>query len=153
MGVQALRPGDEMIFSGFTDSDTDISSQTSKFSQVIKEEEYALSTHHASTSGCKFNVPLDDQSLQDLSHKNFAPDTMKKVRWVTKMYRDRRNYRHSLGLEFIQYDLDDKYTITKDRLIFALVHFITEVNKVDGTDFPGRTLYDTIVCLQFHLKT
>ena len=42
--------------------------------------------------------------------------------------------------------------ITGKSLKFALCHFITEVKKVNGDDFPGKTLYDIIVCIQFHLE-
>ena len=51
------------------------------------------------SSGCTFNEPLPDVKLQQLSHKNFSDDTMKKVKWVTKMYRDWRAYLHSCGLQ------------------------------------------------------
>ena len=61
-------------------------------------------------------------------------------------------YRQSLGLEFISCDLEDKSTITANSLKFALCRFITEVKKVNGEDFPGKTLYDIIVCVQFHLE-
>ena len=33
--------------------------------------------------------------------------------------------------------IDNKVTITRDSLMFALCHFITEVKKLDGTNFPG----------------
>ena len=69
------------------------------------------------------------------------------------MYRDWRNYRHDHGFERIQCNLDDKNSITHETLIFALVQFITEVKKVDGNDFPGKTLYDILICVQFHLET
>ena len=31
--------------------------------------------------------------------------------------------------------------------------FITEVQKLDGTDFPPKTLYQIMICVLFHLKT
>ena len=31
--------------------------------------------------------------------------------------------------------------------------FITEVKKVDGTDFPCKTLYNIVICIHFHLET
>ena len=31
-------------------------------------------------------------------------------------------------------------------------HFITEIRKLDGSDFPAKTLYQIVVCLQFHLE-
>ena len=41
----------------------------------------------ASTT-CSFKVPLQDDKLAELSHKNFSPDTKKQIRWVRKMYRE-----------------------------------------------------------------
>ena len=67
------------------------------------------------------------------------------------MYPEWREYRHSLGLEHIVCDLDDISTISQDSVTFALCRFITEVKKLDGLDFPGKTLYDIIVCVQFYL--
>ena len=34
----------------------------------------------------------------------------------------------------------------------ALCAFITEVKKMDGADFPPRTLYEILVCLQMGLE-
>ena len=68
------------------------------------------------------------------------------------MYREWRLYRHGLGLDYIACDLEDRSTITGSSLIYALCRFITEVKKVDGTDFPGKTLYDILICIQFHLE-
>ena len=104
-------------------------------------------------SKCGFHQPLKDKELEDLSHKNLALDAMKKVKWVVDMFRNWRNYCHSNAFDFIQCNLDDKSSITQDNLIFALVRFLTEVKKVDGSEFPGKTLYDILICLQFHLET
>ena len=65
------------------------------------------------------------------------------------MYKDWRAYRHGLGLEFIPCDLEDKSTITAETLHHPLSRFITEVNR---EDFLGCTLYDILICIQFHLK-
>ena len=39
-----------------------------------------------------FNIPWASEDSDGLKHKTFSPDTMKKVKWVTKMYREWRNY-------------------------------------------------------------
>ena len=103
---------------------------------------------------CTFKMPLETGIMEGLAHKNYSPDTMKKVRWVTKMYRDWRTYRDSLAKsEKIVWDLDDKNSITKESLIYAMSRFITEVKKVDGSDYPGKTLYEIVICVQFHLES
>ena len=105
-----------------------------------------------SFSGRTFNAPLPDEDLVDLSHKNFSPETLKKVRWVTKMYREWRNYRHASGFQYISCDLDQVSSITQESLVFALCRFLTEIKKVDGSNFPGKTLYDIVVYVQFQLE-
>ena len=112
-----------------------------------------LSTQDIVTPSCEFKKPLDEEKLNDLCHKNFSPETMKKVKWVLKMFREWRSYRHSNGYEYIPCDLDHKSTISEESLIFAMSRFITEVKKVDGSDFPGKTLYEIVICVQFHLET
>ena len=90
--------------------------------------------------------------LAHLSHKNFSDETMKQVQWVRKMYCEWRTYRHSNGFDEITCDLEDKATITAESLKFALCRFITEVKRLDGNDFPGKTLHHLIICIQFHLE-
>ena len=80
--------------------------------------------------------------------------TYKKIKWVVGMYTDWRNYQNgSPLLENVVCDLHDKYTISEESLNFAIPCFITEVQKLDGSDFPGRTLYDIVICIQFHLES
>ena len=68
------------------------------------------------------------------------------------MYREWRAFCHGCGLEFIQCDLEDQAMITAETLKYALCHFITEVKKLNGKEFPGKTLYHIVVCMQFHLE-
>ena len=68
------------------------------------------------------------------------------------MYHEWRGHWNAIGLEYIGCDLEDRATVTGQSLTFALCRFITEVKKIDGTDFPGKTLYHIIVCMQFHLE-
>ncbi len=49
-------------------------------------------------------------------------------------------------------DLNNVKQISKGNLAFSLCAFISEVKKKDGTEFPGATLYQIIVCIQFFLQ-
>ena len=44
-------------------------------------------------------------------------------------------------------------TINEESVTFGLWQFFTEVKKMDVSNFPGKTLYDIIICVQFHLET
>ena len=105
---------------------------------------------------CKqsYSSPLAVSDLERMSRKTFAPDTMKKINWVVNMYDEWRKYRNGLGsLEYIVCDLHDVGNITKFNLCFALTRFVTEVRKLDGELFPGKTLYEIIVSVQMYLET
>ena len=111
-------------------------------------------SHSSTKSGHSFHKPLKQEELQSLGYKNFAPDTMKKVRWVTKMYREWRNHRNSIGGgEQILCDLDCKETISEESLTYALCRFITEVKKKLMEVNIRLKLYDITICVQFHLET
>ena len=102
----------------------------------------------------EYHEPLDTASLQRLACKNFAEETMKKISWVVNMYTDWKEYRNSLGnVSDIHCDLYDVSTINEYSLKFALCRFLTEVRKVDGSELPPKTMYDIIMCVQFHLET
>ena len=153
-----VRPGDEMIFNSSVKEEEKLDENcigTTQFSEHVAFSETVAETQfYAPSTARLYNVPLDENTLEDLTHKNFAPETMKKIRWVTKMYREWRNYRNrNPQLENIECDLDDQSTFSEQSLIFAVSHFVTEVKKLDGSDFPGKTLYDIVICIQFHLET
>ena len=42
--------------------------------------------------------------------------------------------------------------ITRESLDIAMPRFITEIKKVNGNPYPGKTLYDIVTCVQFHLE-
>ena len=144
-----MAPEDYLIFSNNTQWDQQSSPLLSE--ALVKEEKALASMCPADTSH-DFKEPLHEDKLIELSHKNFAPETMKKVRWAVKMYHEWRVHHHGLGLESIPCDLDDRATITAGSLHHALCRFITEIKKVNSDEFPGKTLYDILVCIQFHLE-
>ena len=43
--------------------------------------------------------------------------------------------------------------MSAESLKFGLCRFITEIKKLDGSDFPGKTLYHLVVCIQLFLES
>ena len=69
------------------------------------------------------------------------------------MWCEWRKYRNIFpGFEGIECDLDNITSATPDSPSFALCRFITEVKKLDDTDYPGKTVYGIVLCVQFHLE-
>ena len=50
-------------------------------------------------------------------------------------------------------DLDDHETITQENIVYSLSRFIREITKVNGEQFPAKTLYEIMMCVQFHLES
>lgn len=50
-------------------------------------------------------------------------------------------------------DLGNVATITKANVVFVLTRFLAEVKKLDGNDFPPKTLYEILISVQFHLES
>ena len=150
-GVPKLvKPGDELNFSsGESIDETVWDKSIGSSDEVIPDTQISQSS-----TQCSYHTPLKELQIGDLSRKNFSPETQKKMKWVVGMYTDWRNYRNSsVSLQNVMCDLHDKSTISEDSLNFAIPRFITEVKKQDGSDFPGRILYDLVICIQFHLKS
>ena len=101
-----------------------------------------------------YSEPLEESALVMLTRKTFAAETMKKINWVVKMFSEWRLYRNEFSItEQIECDLEDVDNISRETLSFAMTRFLTEVRRVDGKHFPGRTLYDIVVCIQMYLET
>ena len=76
--------------------------------------------------------------MTDLMHKNFSDETNKKIKWVTKMYREWRVVRNmNKTLSDIECDFDEVSTLTKANVVEGVCRFLTEVKKLDGSEFPG----------------
>ena len=101
-----------------------------------------------------YNDPLDLESMRRLSRKNFSEETMKKVAWVHHMYSQWRIYCNSLDNgEYIYCNLDGHETITQENIVFSMSRFVREVTKLNGEQFPAKTLYEILMCVQFHLES
>ena len=55
--------------------------------------------------------------------------------------------------KLIECDLEYANTVTVESVLYALPRFITEIQKLDGSDYPPKTLYQIVLCVQFHLET
>ena len=93
---------------------------------------------------CEFKLPLLEEDIVELSHKNFSVNMMRQIQWGCQMYREWHHYRYGLGFEHISCmgcqmyrewhhhryglgfehiscDLEDKAAITVCNLKFALI--------------------------------
>ena len=79
-----------------------------------------------------FKKPTEHADIVQLSHKNFAPKSKKKMRWAVNLFCDWRVSRLSnvqVPIQIIRANLDDLYNVTQEDLCYALSCFIGEIKK------------------------
>ena len=101
-----------------------------------------------------FKQATEDQSLIKLTHKNFAPESKKKMKWAVNMYcewRVNRLKNINVPLPILNSNLDDLYNIKQEDLCYSLSCFIGEIKKVDNSEYLPNTLKEIIVMIQMFL--
>ena len=89
--------------------------------------------------------------MRKMSRKKFSDETMKKVKWVVKMYREWRECRDD---DNSIVDLGIKWKMwIKLHFFKVCVVSLLKSKRLDGSEFPGKTLYDIVICVQFHMET
>ena len=101
-----------------------------------------------------YNKPQEEAKISELSNKNFAVESKKKIRWAVNMFEQwhlERLKNVLVASEIRNCDLSFVKYFSKSDLCYCLERFITEVKKLDNTDFPGKTLREIVIMIQMHL--
>ena len=101
-----------------------------------------------------YNMPANSAKISELSHKNYADQSQKKIRWAVGIYDEWRINRMKelyVSSEIRNTDMAFVTYFSKSDLCHSLSRFITEVKKIDNSDFPGKTLREIIIMIQMHL--
>ena len=101
-----------------------------------------------------FKQPTNANIIQELSHKNFAPHSKRKMRWAVNMFSKWRANRLRNGIvpsEIVNANLDGVFSFAQQDLAYALSCFISEVKKIGGDDYPPNTLREIIIVIQMYL--
>ena len=140
--TKLVRPGDELMFNSLYNSTDWINETKLNTGEEESALPYTCLGRDTVTSGHDFKLPLPENELVELAHKNFPDEIMKQICWLCKM---QNADRHSLGLDYIHCDFEDSATISVESLKYALCQFIVEVKKLNGEDFPGKNLFHIVV--------
>ncbi len=95
------------------------------------------------------------QKWKILSHRTFAPNTENKILWAVQLYRNwwfQCCAKVDCDSRIKWASLDNLKQVSKANLCFGLCSFISEIKKKDGKEFPGSSLYQIIICVQFHVE-
>ncbi len=102
----------------------------------------------------RFKQPTEDDILEKLSEKSFAESTERKILWAVDLFHQWRFSRLAQNYcqaEILHGDVDS-LNISKGDLCYALCAFLNEVKRKDGSEFPGKGLYNLLIMIQFYLE-
>ncbi len=101
-----------------------------------------------------FKALVSEDHIEEYSQKKFASETVKKFCWVKKIFLDWKCNRNKYpDLVPITADLENPSRLMKAELSYALVRFVSEVKKVDGTDYLLKTVYELVISVQMYLES
>jgi hypothetical protein len=94
--------------------------------------------------------------LQAMGVKHFATATDGKVQWGVNRYDAWHRWR------LMQRPVDERIQrthfknnwgeVSSSDVCYSLIRFVSEITKKDGSDYPGRTLYELVIMIQFKLE-
>ncbi len=93
--------------------------------------------------------------MEMLSHKNFAVNTENKISWATQLYSDwwyDRLKRPDCNPRIRWCNLKEVKLLNKANFSIAMCSFVSEVRKKDGSDYPGSSLRQLVLMIQFYLE-
>ena len=106
------------------------------------------------TKNYRFKKASTDEELDELSGKKFALNTERKILWAVVLFWDWKTERMrdlECPTEILWCSLEDK-SLSKSHLCRTLCSFVNEVQRKDNKEYPGKTLYDLVLCVQFYLE-
>ena len=102
----------------------------------------------------KYKDPVNEDKINELSHKNFAYESKNKIKWAVNMYVGWRRTRildPYVPSEIKSADLENLRTFSQGDLCYALCRFIREIKKVNGEEYPPNTLREIVIMIQMYL--
>ena len=94
---------------------------------------------------------VSDSKLAELKREWLKKRTFNKMQWGIRAFKDWCNEKLSSedGFDVVLLDVDLNMVgaLTKQNWNHALCKFIAEVTKKDGSDYPGKILYELVVSL------
>ena len=102
----------------------------------------------------EFKRPEEDDVIDEFSRKKFADNFNKKIKWVVNLFVDwykNRMDNFCKDVEVVRCNLDQLNQFSKSDMCFAMSHFIREIKRMDGKDYPPNTLHEIVIMIQMYL--
>ncbi len=103
-----------------------------------------------------FHEAHSSQQLNDFTRQKFSDNSQKKMKWVVDLYNQwHAHYITALDCPSAikRSDLNFPNSITKTDLMYTLLRFVTEICKLNSDNYPPRTIYQIVICLQMYLES
>ena len=108
-------------------------------------------------SGARFSKPLADEDVEKLLKKDIPKNTGKTVQWAVNLY---DQWRIARNCSIVKDDtLREVMKVLPSRLEsqsveeinYGISRFVHEIKRVDGGDYPPKTIRQIVLLLQMHL--
>ena len=95
---------------------------------------------------------VSDTKLDELKKRLMKKRTFNKMQWGINTFKEWRASKLSspdgFDVNLLEVDVDVVSSLTKEKLCAVLCKFVAEITKKDGSDYPGKTLYELICSIQ-----
>ena len=98
---------------------------------------------------------MSELKLAELKTRLMKRQTLNEMQWAINTFKEWRNYKlteQGFDCKLVELDLDVVTSISKENLCYGLCKFIPEIRKKDGSDYPGKMLYEIVVSIQKYLN-
>ena len=104
---------------------------------------------------CKFHEPQKGCDLENLSKCTFAANMECKVKWVLGIYcqwREHKLVSSDCDPRINRSDLYFPCKLQIQDVAYSLRLFLTEVQKLNSSEYPPCTLYQMVLCIQIYFE-
>ena len=101
-----------------------------------------------------FKATENEDKINEMSYKNFACESKRKIRWAVNMYDQWRSVRmaeYLVSPQIRRCDLSFVNEFSREDLSYVMSRFIREIKRVDNRDFPPNSLREIVIMIQMHL--
>ena len=99
---------------------------------------------------------VSEEKLKELKQKKLKKRTYAKMMWGVNTYNEWREHclidNNMFDVRILESDLNNVELLQVEAFQFAMCKFIVEVSKVDGSEYPGKTLYHLVVSVQKYIN-
>ena len=99
------------------------------------------------------NKPIFHKNYFYLLFCSYSKATHHKCTWAYRVFQDWfAEWKGKLDCDAVVAIVDeDLLTMSDEHMVYVLTRFILEVKKKNGDDYPAKTLYELIICLQLFM--